>query len=140
MKSVSLFLAGLLLCSGLSYATEPIGNDPKGALEDFKKVIDRLEPRGGLFWNLEANELIATTGVKVLSYDLKEIPIELVAAYGVNKTVIGSLETDVLKILKKLSINVNIPVVTVHAGFGAGYSGDSRDLVYGPTAEVSFKF
>lgn len=141
MKNFIAGLIGVLMLSGVAVADEPVLNDPQGFYEKTKAVVKASDPRVGAFWNVEVNEWQALTAAEVYTKEINGYELSGVLGYGVNKTLVGAIETDVFAGIGKLTgSTIKIPWISVNVGFGTGYSWDSEDFVYGYTFDVSKKW
>ena len=133
MKAV--LMAAMLLMGTAVYADEPTFFDKAKAL------VDSVEPRGGVFFNLKNHTIQGYTGAQILTKDIQGFEVDGTIGYAVDKTVIAGLETDVLESFSKVpGVSIKVPWLKVHAGFNVGYSIEDNLIAYGPTVNGSVKW
>jgi hypothetical protein len=131
-------LLGLLvsvLFVGTAVASEPIGNEPGGALDTGKAVVNTLNPSGDVIIDcMHGGEI--QVGTSVVAYSFKDWDNKIVnkldartGFFGV-KGGYGTLSVALDRV-------TGIPVTKyIHAGWVGGYNGDRKTLVSGPVFGV----
>lgn len=129
-----MLVVGSLMVGGMAFADESL-------FDKVKAVVDRTQPRAGMFYNQRNAEFVPYTGAKVFSADVKGYTIEATAGYSVDKTALAGFETDLLAGLSTIpGVKLEIPWLKVHAGYHVGYSWDDHGAAYGPSINGSIKF
>lgn len=133
-----LFLVGLVLtCSGLAWADEPaVVNDPGSAWENFKKVINTVEPSADALYNTQDDDFHAGTSIRLLTLEKVRWLKWLDLRGGWSETKIGystvSLALDHLtgqELLKH-----------AHVGWWGGRDFDDHEWATGPLLGAKVEF
>lgn len=136
MTKMAMFLAGLFLCTGLAIADEETT-----LFDKFKEVVDKAEPRGGVFFNVKNDTIQGIVEAKILSKDIKGWVLEGVAGYAVDHTVVVGIETDILAGLSTIpGVELTVPWLGFNVGYAVGYSFEDDLPAYGPVLNASVKF
>ena len=115
--------------------------DDEGLFDKTKALVDSIEPRGGVYFDLKDGDIQGYTSAKLLSKDVKGYTVDGTLAYGADKAVLAGLETDILAGVSKLTgATLKVPYLTLHAGFHAGYSFEDDGISYGPSINGSVKW
>lgn len=129
MRKLLMVLGLVLACQMSVYADPemPVGNDPVGFYDKVYALVEKSDPRAGVFFNAEAGEFSACTEAKLFTKEVKGYDLDLVAGYGHNKLIYGALTTDVLAAFSKLTgANLSIPWIELNCGPGVGYTFDAQ--------------
>ena len=143
MKRLVIVLGLVLACQLTAYADPemPVGNDPLGFYDKVYALVEKSDPRAGVYFNAEAGEFSPSVSAKIVTKEVGEYTLDAVLGYGSNKLAYVALETDILAGISHLTgATLSVPWIEVNVGPGVGYSWDSEDFSYGLSLNASKKW
>ena len=153
MKKLAVFLV-VLAFSAPAFADIPTAvEDPKGAFEKAKQVVDVLDPQAELIYSLRKGESYQAWSAAVWKYRSEELILGSARiGYAVDKSVYGEFAADLEGLYEKYAPD-NLKTTPVagavlkltskyaRVGWALGYSfdGKSEHFVHGPVVGLAVK-
>ena len=138
MSVVALVLSLLFVgfSSQLFADEESVVNDPTGAFEKFKAIVNTTKPQGGYLYNLADGDFVVVTSVALYDMDKGSLRI----GYGVDDTAVLGLEANLGKVIPSTWPIVPVAAKYIKAGFYGGRDFSGSEWIYGPSISIEVKF
>lgn len=122
--------------------THAPANDPSGFYEKTKALVDSVEPRGGVLFNLsQRGEIMPYTSARLISKEFSWGTVDGTAGYLLDKSIIAGAEVDLFEVIgKALRADLKVPYLSIHAGLNVGHSFERDEFFWGPSVNGSWSW